>query len=124
MVKAEMSDGFMVDRSALIEAADGLNEAMAALAKLGFSEAAAEGRGFSRLAPSGLELGDASVEAAFGGFCDSWAWGVRSMVKDGNEIVARLGLNNSHYLSTDQAISQILDDVTRSLHKVVVSGRP
>jgi hypothetical protein len=103
-----MSNGFTVDPSALTEVADGLDASMAALARLGFSEAAAEGRGFSRLALGELQMGDAGLQAAFSGFCDRWSWGVRNMVQDGNQIVARLGAARQRYSSAEQAIIQVL----------------
>jgi hypothetical protein len=106
-----MADGFMVDTSALTEVADGLDASMAALARLGFSEAAAEGRGFSRLAPGELQMGDASLQAAFSGFCDRWSWGVRNMVQDGNQIVARLGAAKHQYMSAERAIIVVLDHI-------------
>jgi hypothetical protein len=119
-----MGDGFAVSKSALAETADGLDASMAALARLGFSEAAAEGRGFSRLALSEPQLGDASLQAAFSGFCDRWSWGVRSMVQDGNQIATRLGVSKQLYSSAEQAIAEALAHMGGTLKGVVIDGRP
>ena len=42
-----MADGFTVDRAALLETAQGINDTIGALEGLGFDEEAEVGRGFS-----------------------------------------------------------------------------
>src|SRR3984885_13523487 len=99
-----MADGFTVDRSALRETAQGINDTLGALEKLGFNEEAGVGRGFSGLALSGLQVGDAGLQSAFSGFCDRWSWGVRTLVQDGNQFAQRLGLSAGIYAATEQEI--------------------
>jgi hypothetical protein len=99
-----VADGFTVDRSALRETAQGINDTLGALENLGFNEEAGVGRGFSGLALSGLQVGDAGLQAAFTGFCDRWSWGVRTLVQDGNQFAQRLGLSAGIYAATEQEI--------------------
>lgn len=107
-----MAGGFSVDRAALGEVARGINDTIGALKGLGFDEEAEVGRGFSGLALSGLQIGDAGLRGAFGGFCDRWSWGVRSLVQDGNEIAVRLGLTAGAYYDAEQYVIGTLKDVT------------
>jgi hypothetical protein len=72
-----VASGLTVNRAALIETAQGINETIGALTGLGFDEEAEVGRGFSGLSLSGLQVGDAGLQSAFAGFCDRWSWGVR-----------------------------------------------
>jgi hypothetical protein len=99
-----VADGFTVDRSALRETAQGINDTLGALEKLGFNEVAGVGRGFSGLALSGLQVGHAGLQSALGGFCDRWSWGVRTLMQDGNQIAQRLGLSAGIYAATEQEI--------------------
>jgi hypothetical protein len=79
--RCAMTDGgFTVDRAALRQTAQGINDTIGALEKLGFNEEAEVGRGFSGLALSGLQVGHADLQGAFSGFCDRWSWGVRTLV--------------------------------------------
>src|ERR1700759_338251 len=114
-----MAGGFSVDRAALNETARGINDSIAALKGLGLDETAEVGRGFSGVALSGLQAGDADLAAAFGGFCDRWSWGVRSLVQDGNQFAARLGLSAGIYASTEQYLTGVAKNVT-----VAVAGDP
>jgi hypothetical protein len=107
-----MAGGFTVDRAALRETAQGISDTIGALGKLGFVEEAGVGRGFSGLALSGLQVGNAGLQGAFSGFCDRWSWGVRSLVQDGNEIAVRLGLNAGVYADAEQYAVGALKDVT------------
>jgi hypothetical protein len=107
-----MAGGFTVDRAALRETARGISDTIGALRKLGFVEEADVGRGFSGLALSGLQVGNAGLQEALSGFCDRWSWGVRSLVQDGNEIAVRLGLNAGVYADAEQYAVGALKDVT------------
>lgn len=53
-----MTDGFSVDRAALRETAQGIDNTIGALKGLGFDEEADAGRGFSGLELSGLQAGE------------------------------------------------------------------
>jgi hypothetical protein len=110
-----MADGFAVDRAALAETAQGLNNVIGALQGLGFDETAEIGRGFSGLALSGLQAGDGNLTSAFGNFCDRWSWGVRALVQDGNQFAERLGLTAGLY-------NDVENEVTGAIKDVVVAG--
>jgi hypothetical protein len=110
-----MADGFAVDRAALAETAQGLNNVIGALKGLGFDETAEVGRGFSGLALSGLQAGDANLASAFGNFCGRWSWGVRALVQDGNQFAERLGLTAGLY-------NDVENEVTGAIKDVVVAG--
>lgn len=81
--------GYQVDPALLREAAQGINDTISALKSVGISEAADVGRGFSGLELTGLQAGSQDVRQAFSGFCERWSWGVRALVRDGNEIAGR-----------------------------------
>jgi hypothetical protein len=114
-----MADGFSVDRRALAETADGIKASIGALKGLGLDETAEVGRGFSGLSLSGLQAGHADLATAFGGFCDRWSWGVRSLVQDGDQFAARLGLSAGVYADTEQYLTGVAKHVT-----VAVAGDP
>jgi hypothetical protein len=106
-----MADGFAVDRAALAETAQGLNDVIGALKGLGFDETAEIGRGFSGLALSGLQAGDGNLASAFGNFCDRWSWGVRALVQDGNQFAERLGLTAGLYNDVENEVTGAIKDV-------------
>jgi len=106
-----MAGGFAVDRAALRETAQGVSDTIKALDKLGFTEEAAVGRGFSGLSLSGLQVGHAGLQAALAGFCGRWSWGVRTLVQDGNQIARRLGLSAGVYGGAEQSVIGALKDV-------------
>jgi hypothetical protein len=106
-----MAGGFSVDRAALRESAQGINDTIAALKGLGFDEEADVGRGFSGLALSGEQAGHAGLQQAFAGFCDRWSWGVRSLVQDGSQFAARLGISAGIYADTEGYLVGVAKDV-------------
>lgn len=97
-----MAGGFTVNPDALNETAQGINDTINDLGKLGFSETAGTGMGFTGLTLSELQVGHAGLTSAFRGFTGRWEWGVRSLVQDGNEIAGRLGLSAGAYWQSDQ----------------------
>src|ERR1700742_1042405 len=114
-----MAGGFSVDRAALNETARGINDSIASLKGLGLDETAEVGRGFSGLSLSGLQAGHADLAVAFGGFCDRGSWGVRSLVQDGDQFAARLGLSAGVYADTERYLTSVAKHVT-----VAVAGDP
>jgi hypothetical protein len=106
-----MADGFTVDRQALQETAQGINDTISALGKLGFDEEADVGRGFGGLALSGLQVGYEGLQSAFGEFCGRWSWGVRTLVQDGNQIAQRLGLTAGAYSNAEQTLTGSIKDL-------------
>jgi hypothetical protein len=107
-----MADGFTVDRSALHQAAQGINDTIGALQGLGFDETGDVGRGFSGLALSGPQAGDAGLTQAFGNFCDRWSWGVRGLVQDANQFSTRLGIAAGVYSDTENFLVGVAKDAT------------
>src|ERR1700761_1529365 len=105
-----MAGGFSVDRAALNESARGINDSIAALKGLGLDETAEVGRGFSGVALSGLQAGDAKLAQAFGGFCDRWSWGVRALVQDGTQFARRLGLTAGTYGMVEEQLTGAAKD--------------
>lgn len=106
-----MAGGFTVDRAALRETAQGINDTIGALKGLGFDEEAEVGRGFSGLTLSGLQVGYAGLQSAFAGFCDRWSWGVRTLVQDGSQIAQRLGLCAGMYADAEQSVIASVKDL-------------
>src|ERR1700677_2937243 len=100
-----MADGYAVARTALAEAAQGLNDVISDLSGLGIDETGEVGRGFSDLALSGLQVGDSDLASAFGDFCDRWSWGVRTLVQDGNQFAQRLGLSAGLYSDVENQLT-------------------
>ncbi len=110
-----MAGGFAVDRASLTETAQGINDTIGVLKGLGLDETAEVGRGFSALSLSGLQAGDADLAAVFGGFCDRWSWGVRSLVQDGDQFAQRLGLSAGIYADTEQYLTGVAKNVAVAL---------
>ncbi len=110
-----MADGFSVDRAALNATAQGINDTIGSLKGLGLDETGEVGRGFSGLALTGLQAGQSDLAGAFGDFCDRWSWGVRSLVQDGNQFAARLGLSAGIYHDTEQYLTGVAKNVTVAL---------
>ncbi|MCQ4045923.1 hypothetical protein ACFOSC_17110 [Streptantibioticus rubrisoli] len=93
-----------VDPEALRMTAEGLTATLGELKKLGIVESAEVGRGFSGIELTGLKLGHAGLTSALKGFGDRWEWGVRTLVHDGNEFAARLGLAAGSFHEEDQYV--------------------
>jgi hypothetical protein len=110
-----MADGFAVDRAALAETAQGLNEVIDQLKGLGLSESGDVGRGFSQLALSGAQAGNGNLAGAFSEFCARWSWGVRALVQDGNQFAQRLGLSAGTYDDAESQATGALKDLTASV---------
>ncbi|MFI6448120.1 hypothetical protein [Kitasatospora sp. NPDC050543] len=109
-----MADSYAVDPKALELAAAGINEAIAELKTLGIDESAEVGRGFSNIDLSGMQLGHAGLHGSFSAFSERWAWGVRTLVQDGNEIAVRLGLSAGLYHDQEQYVEGTLKDVVNA----------
>ena len=105
-----MADGFTVDRAALAQTAQGINDTINDLKPLGIDETAEAGRGFSGLALSGLQAGDAKLAQAFSGFCGRWSWGVRALVQDGSQFAQRLGLAAGTYSMVEEQLTGAAKD--------------
>lgn len=108
-------EGYGLEPAALQETAQGIEEAITELKAVGFAEGAEAGRGFSELELSGLEAGHAGLQGAFAQFCERWEWGVRTLVQDGNQIAARLGLAAGRYHDMEEYAVGLLKDVAVDL---------
>lgn len=93
-----------LDRGALGRMTKGLDGALDELHEIGGVGSADVGRGFSELVLTGMETGSHELTAAFETFCDRWEWGVRSLIQDGNEFAARLGLSAGYFHEEDQYV--------------------
>ncbi|MEU6892287.1 hypothetical protein ABZ934_10905 [Streptomyces sp. NPDC046557] len=82
-----------VSKQALGQIAEGITKALAELKELGMVGTASMGRGFSDLSLSGMETGHDGLTSSFGSFCERWEWGVRSLVQQGNDFAAKVGLS-------------------------------
>ncbi|MGF1428933.1 hypothetical protein [Kitasatospora sp. LaBMicrA B282] len=109
-----MAGSYQVDPNALANTAKGINDAIAELKKLGIDEAAEQGRGFSGLELTGMQVGNEGLRSAFSDFCERWSWGVRTLVHDGTEIATRLGLSAGKYYDQEQYASGVLKDVVNA----------
>lgn len=99
--------GYEVGYDLLAEAARGINGVISELSKLGIDETAQADRGFALLDLDGEGLGVDGLARAFSGFTGRWSWGVRTLVRDGSQSAARLGLNTGLYYNTDQYLSGV-----------------
>ena len=59
---------------------------------------------------SGLQVGDAGLQAAFGGFCDRWSWGVRALMQDSNQF-AVAGPERREYANAERSVIGAVKDV-------------
>ncbi|MFI0743451.1 hypothetical protein ACH4PU_36090 [Streptomyces sp. NPDC021100] len=96
------------DREALGQIAQGLTAALAELKELGMAGESAAGRGFSDLQMTGMETGHDGLTGALKTFCERWEWGVRSLVRDGNQFARRVGLAAGSYYEEDQYAKRTL----------------
>ncbi|MEU4730760.1 hypothetical protein [Streptomyces sp. NPDC023588] len=111
--------GLEAPAQALAEIAAGINLAHAELKDLGMIGQATTGRGFSDLALSGLELGDAGLTAEFKTFCDRWEWGVRALTIRGNGFAQGVGLSAGAYAEQEQYVKDSFKIAVNS-----VNGNP
>ncbi|MEU2057007.1 hypothetical protein [Streptomyces bungoensis] len=90
------------------EIAQGLTLALGELKELGMVGMAAAGRGFSELELTGLELGEEALTETFRSFCERWAWGVRSLINEGNALAVKTGMSAGTYYETDRYVKDAL----------------
>ncbi|MFJ7998106.1 hypothetical protein ACIQ7D_13305 [Streptomyces sp. NPDC096310] len=89
---------------ALALIAQGIDKAHGELKDLGAIGRATAGRGFSELALTGLELGHAGLAAQFDTFCERWEWGVRALMRRGNNFASGVGLSAGAFHEQEQYI--------------------
>jgi len=95
--------------------AKGINLTLDELKELGTDSFAGQGRGFSELDLSGLDLGHDELKSAFTSFCERWEWGVRALVNEGNVFADNVGLAAGTLYETDQYVEGFLKIGANSL---------
>ncbi|MGW0337984.1 hypothetical protein ACWD0J_40440 [Streptomyces sp. NPDC003011] len=88
--------------------AKGINLTLDELKELGVDSMAGQGRGFSQLALSGLDLGYDDLKSAFTSFCERWEWGVRALVEEGSLFAHHVGLAAGTLYERDQYVGNTL----------------
>lgn len=97
--------GYEFDPQAAKGIEKGLKDATAELEEVGlFSITSQQGHGFSRLALSGVTLGDAALASKFEEFCDRWGAAVSEKIHDANQLAAGLGLNAGLYHEQEEYV--------------------
>ncbi|MDH6539432.1 hypothetical protein [Streptomyces sp. SPB4] len=89
-------------KAALGQIAQGITQTLAELKELGMVGTASMGRGFSDLSLSGMETGHDGLTSSLGSFYERWEWGVRSLVQQGNDFAAKVGLSAGALHEQDQ----------------------
>ncbi|MFI5678786.1 hypothetical protein [Streptomyces cellulosae] len=107
--------GMDIQASGLNAIAKGINLALAELKELGADSFAGQGRGFSELGLSGLDVGHDELKSAFTSFCERWEWGVRALVEEGNLFAHHVGLAAGTLYETDQYVDGFLKIGANSL---------
>ena len=100
--------GYVVRPEALVEAARGITDALAELAKIGTVGAASAGRGVGALVLDPRTLGHAGLARAFGEFRGRWDWGVRELMREGQQIAEGLGHTATAYQQVERGAESIL----------------
>ncbi|MFE8990170.1 hypothetical protein ACFYMI_20510 [Streptomyces collinus] len=95
--------------------AQGITLTLSELKELGMDSMAGSGRGFEKLALSGLELGHDGLTSAFKSFCERWEWGVRDLVIEGDLFARNVGLSAGTLHETDQYVEGALKIGVNSL---------
>lgn len=103
--------GFEADPDDLRRLAQGIRDTISQLKELGIEGTADAGRGFSGLGLRMRQVGHVGVQQAWTQFLDRWSWGVRGLVRDGNQIAHQLGLNAGAYDDAEQYAAGVLKNV-------------
>lgn len=104
--------GYEVSPAALRQTAAGIRAALDELQELGVAGTAEAGRGLSALSIHPTQVGHQPLQSAFDQFLDRWAWGVRTLVQDDNQIAQLLNLNAGLYHDAEQYASGTFKDLT------------
>ncbi|MFE1556944.1 hypothetical protein ACFW6V_18415, partial [Streptomyces sp. NPDC058734] len=70
----------------------GLRDAVSELRESGDAAGASQGAGFENLAMTAMETGHGGLSKDFEDFCESWEWGVRSLIHDASALALNLGI--------------------------------
>ena len=107
-----MAEDVTVDPAVLQQAADGINGIIGELSEMGTGETGAVGRGFSLLALSPMEAGKGSVQKSLETFTERWAWGVRTLVQEGNAVAETLELAAGRFHEMEETNSNMFKEMT------------
>ncbi|MER7517087.1 hypothetical protein [Streptomyces sp. NPDC126499] len=78
---------------ALAQIVKGIDKAHGELKDLSLGQSAVTGRGFSKLALTGVQLGHRGLAEQLQTFCERWGWGVRGLMQKATGFTAALGLS-------------------------------
>jgi hypothetical protein len=106
-----MGEGYTAQAQHLQQVATGINQTIGELKTLGIAEEAEQGRGFSHMEMTGMQVGHEQLRQSFANFCERWSWGVRSLVSDGNQLAVRLNLSAGAYYEGDQYAAGVFKDL-------------
>jgi hypothetical protein len=87
-----MSEGFKVDLTALVKAAEGVNGTMVGLRDNKVSD----------IGGSTANYGNAALASAVSGFCSRWEIGVQNLTNDADQIASRLALSAVAYAKAEK----------------------
>jgi hypothetical protein len=87
-----MSGGFMVDLSALVKAAEGVNGTIAVVSA----------DKVSGIAGSEASYGNDTLGSTVSDFCSRWQIGVQNLTTDANQIASRLALSAVAYAKAEK----------------------
>jgi hypothetical protein len=107
-----VSGGFGVDPAMLAQTAQGIRGVVDTLGEVGHGYLAESGRGLSFLALGGEESGHPMVGESFDGFLDRWSWGIRTLVRGGQEVAEALDAAGISYDGVDTSASGYLRRLT------------
>ncbi|MFJ9826798.1 hypothetical protein ACIRSU_20865 [Streptomyces sp. NPDC101160] len=99
--------------------AQGIDKAHGELKDLSIGQQAITGRGFERLALTGVQLGHQGLAEQFETFCDRWGWGVRDLMQKANVFAASLGLTAGAFAEQEEYVKGTFKIVTNA-----VNGNP
>jgi len=87
-----MSSGFMVDLTALVKAAEGINGTIAAVSS----------DKVSGIVGSPGSYGNEALGSAVSDFCSRWQIGVQNLATDANQVAGRLALSAVAYAKAEK----------------------
>ncbi|RJQ69484.1 hypothetical protein D5S17_30300 [Pseudonocardiaceae bacterium YIM PH 21723] len=101
-------DMYGLDPQQLEAAAKGYDSALEALGEIGFGHTAAAGRGITNLKVSRADMGHEGMTGALDGFCERWEWGVRALIREGEELRDGLLETKTTYELAEQTANRLL----------------
>jgi hypothetical protein len=94
-------DGFEVDLTSLVRAADGVNGAISDL----------QHNKVSDIGGPGADFGDGSLASVMSGFCSRWEIGVENLTKDASEVASRLTKSAEAYAKAENTNVKMISGI-------------